>query len=140
MHDFCNNQFMKRFLILIGFLITGTAAMAQGQVDIITDPSVDAMENARIARRKKDGGRVQGYRIMVAFYSSRESANEKLNEVKGWFGNNYGALLLYDEPNFKIYVGAFTSKMDAESALADVRKRYPGARIVKDLVPAPRVH
>lgn len=122
------------------FFVLSASAFAQGQVEVYSDPDIDAMEAARTAKRNKDGGRVQGYRIMVAFYSTRDAANEKLSEVKGFYGSSYGASLLYDEPNFKIYVGSFTSKMEAEAALIDIRKRYPGARIVKDLVPVPRVH
>lgn len=131
---------MKSFFLALFTFVSVGITLAQGQVEVIPDPDIDAMEAARTAKRSKDGGKVQGYRIMVAFYSSRESANEKLSEVRGFFGGNYGAVLLYDEPNFKVYVGTFTSKMDAEAALIDIRKRYPGARIVKDLVPVPRVH
>ncbi|MFN5252424.1 MAG: SPOR domain-containing protein [Bacteroidia bacterium] len=131
---------MKKYIFLILLFFSASTMWAQGQVEIITDPSVEEMEADRIAKRKKEGGRVQGYRIMVAFYSSRESASEKLTEVKGWYDKSYGATLLYDEPNFKVYVGSFTSKIEAEAALAEIRKRYPGARIVKDLIPAPRVH
>lgn len=124
---------------LLLFIVAGETR-AQGRVEVIADPDVEALETARIERRKGDNGRVQGYRIMVAFYASREAANQKLSEVRGWFGSTYGAVVLYDEPNFKVYTGEFTSRTDAEIALADIRKRYPGARIVSDMINAPRVH
>lgn len=140
MHGFCLTVYMKLFLTIILSALSTVAALAQGNVEVISDPDVDALETARIERRKSNNGRVQGYRIMIAFYSSREAANDKLAEVRSWFGSTYGAVLLYDEPNFKVYSGEFTSKVDAESALLDIRKRYPGARIVGDLVNPPRVH
>lgn len=130
---------MKKFLLFSVVFIFSIPSFSQG-VEVITEPAIDALEINRIAKRKSVNGKVHGYRIMVSFYSSREAANEKLAEVKGWFGSSYGAILLYDEPNFKVYTGEFTSKADAETALIDVRKRYPGARIISDLINAPRVH
>jgi SPOR domain len=140
MHGFCIPVIMYRILLVIIVFLFTIPVSAQGNVEVITDPSVEALESARIAKRKSNNGKVSGYRIMIAFYSSREAANEKLSEVKSWFGSSYGAALLYDEPNFKVYSGEFTSKADAEAALVDIRKRYPGARIVSDLVSPPRVH
>jgi hypothetical protein len=131
---------MKHFSLLLLLMITGIPAFGQGAVEVIADPAIDALENARIAKRKSLGPNVHGYRIMVAFFSSRDAANTKLAEARSLYGGVYGATLLYDEPNFKVYVGEFVSKPDAEAALVDIRKRYPGARIVNDLVPAPRVH
>jgi hypothetical protein len=140
MHGFCKDYDMKLVLTVAIFSISTFSALAQGNVEIISDPDIDLLESNRIERRKSNNGRVQGYRIMIAFYSNREAANDKLAEVRSWFGSSYGAVLLYDEPNFKVYSGEFTSKADAESALLDIRKRYPGARIVGDLVNPPRVH
>lgn len=131
---------MKQLLLLSLLVFTAIPAFGQGEVEVIADPSIEALEAARIAKRKSLGSNVHGYRIMVAFYSSREAATIKLAEARSFFGGTYGASLLYDEPNFKVYVGEFVSKPDAEAALVDIRKRYPGARIVNDLVPAPRVH
>lgn len=131
---------MKSLFSVILLLLMAVPALGQGDVEVITDPDVAALEAARIDKRMADNGRVQGYRIMIAFYSSRDAANQKLAEVRGWFGSSYGAVVLYDEPNFKVYSGEFSSRTDAEMALADIRKRYPGARIVGDLINAPRVH
>ena len=131
---------MKSTLLLFLVLSIAGFAKAQGSVEVISDPSVDALESARIAKRKSLGSNVHGYRIMVGFFSSRDAANEKLGEARSLFGGEYPTTLLYDEPNFKVYVGEFISKADAEAALIQIRKRYTGARIVNDLVPVPRVH
>ncbi|MBS3913073.1 MAG: SPOR domain-containing protein [Bacteroidetes bacterium] len=129
---------MKHFCLLAISLFMMSAATAQ--VEIIADPSVEEMENARIAKRKSLGSNVHGYRIMVGFYSKRDEATSKLSEARSIFGDQYPSTMLYDEPNFKVYVGEFVSKADADAALVYIRKRYAGARIVNDLVPAPRVH
>ena len=112
----------------------------QGKIQIYSDPSIDEQENERINRRKAIDGKVRGYRIMVGFYNSRTAANEKLTEVRNQFGQRYSSVILYEEPNFKVYLGEFTSKSEAEGALADIRKKYPGARIVDDLITPPKFH
>lgn len=133
MHDFCytfKHKPMKRIFSLILILIASGKIFGQGQVEVIVDPAVQTMEEARIARNKSMGIKV--YRIMIAFYPDRSAANDKLSEARGWFGAKYGVIVQFDEPNFKVYVGEFSSKTDAEAALADVRKKYPSARVVND--------
>lgn len=129
---------MKRISLLLIVFLSTASMYAQGYVEEIIDPEVKTMEEERIARRKGSDGKVAGFRIMVGFYSSRSAANEKLAEAKGIFGSIYSTVLLFDEPNFKIYVGEFLSRTDADAALADIKKRYPGARIVSDRITAPR--
>jgi hypothetical protein len=131
---------VKTYIISGLLLFLSGTAFGQGSVELITDPSVDALETARLSKRKSLGANVHGYRIMIAFYASRQEANAKLAEARSLYGGSYEATLLYDEPNFKVYVGTFTSKADAEAALVQIRKKYPGSRIINDLVPAPRVH
>lgn len=140
MHGFCSEINMRYFFILLLACSSMSLKGQFGAVEIISDPDIDALEQNRISKRQLSDGKVHGYRIMIAFYADRAEANQKLEEVRGYFASSYGATLLYDEPNFKIYAGEFVTKADAELALTDIRKRYPGARIVNDLVRPPRVH
>src|SRR5688500_7376044 len=103
---------MKSTGLVIFFFLSSGLAFGQGNVEVISDPSVEALESARIAKRKSLGSNVHGYRIMVAFFASRDAANEKLAEARSLYGGMYGATLLYDEPNFKVYVGEFVSRAD----------------------------
>lgn len=121
---------MKKLFFILLFLTIAKKGFSQGSVDVVVDPDVQTMEETRIANNKARGMKI--YRIMVAFYPTRSAANEKLTEVRMWFGAKYGATMIFDEPNFKVYVGEFSSKSDAETALLEVKKRYHSARVVND--------
>jgi hypothetical protein len=45
--------------------------------------------------------------------------------------------LIYDEPNFKVYVGTFATAAEADAALADVKKEFPNARKLRMQIPNP---
>jgi hypothetical protein len=45
--------------------------------------------------------------------------------------------LIYDEPNFKVYIGAFTTAAEADAALADIKKEFPTARKLRLQIPNP---
>lgn len=132
MHGFCIPLAMKQIFALLFLFLFGFGSKALAQVQVIVDPDITAMEEARIAKNRNLGMKV--YRIMVAFYPNRTSANEKLAEVRNSLGGKYSSMVLYDEPNFKVYVGEFSVKSDADAALSEIRKKYPGAMVVSDYV------
>lgn len=124
-------------LRLFLFILFATAArygVAQGKVEIIVDPAIQQEEEDRINRRKANADKVRGYRIMIGFYASRTQAENLRAEASRYFGSSYGVSVIYDEPNFKVYVGEFTNADDADAALAEVRRRYAGASRVSDIV------
>lgn len=128
---------MKVFLLILMASACGQfahKASAQGKVDIIVDPAIQEDEEDRINRRKANADKVRGYRIMIGFYASRSQAESLRAEAATPFGARYGVTVIYDEPNFKVYVGEFTNSDDADAALAEIRKKYPGASRVSDIV------
>jgi hypothetical protein len=121
---------LKNYLLVGLLLAFSHHLIGQGKVEVVVDPAIVSMDEARTAKNKSMGIKI--YRIMVAFYPTRTAATEKLNEVKSWFGNKYGATMIFDEPNFKIYVGEFSSKTDADAAYNEIKRKYSSATIVYD--------
>lgn len=77
-----------------------------------------------------------GYRVQVFFGPER---NEAL-EVKSEFNKMYEdlpAYLTYQQPNFKIRVGNFKTRLEALKYLKDIQLLYTGAFLVKDNVKLP---
>ncbi len=78
-----------------------------------------------------------GYRVQIFFGDNREEANA----IKSDFLRihpNMGAYMVYQQPNFKIRVGDFKTRMSAMELLSEVQTRFPMAFIVKDFVKLPR--
>ena len=106
-------------------------SFAQGKVTIIAEDGIENLENTRIQRRKNADVLVQGFRIFIGMTSSRADAVKLQGEAQEKFQENYTPQVVYDEPNFKIYVGSYNNSAEADEALAEIRKSYPNAKKIK---------
>lgn len=121
-------------MLLIGFK---QEVKAQGHVLVDVEPSVKEMEETRTARRKANSDKVRGYRILIGFFSSRAEAEALKEQAIEPFGGKYGVTVIYDEPNFKVYVGQFTLSDDADAALVEIRRKFSGATRISDIIRRP---
>ena len=121
-------------MLLFGFI---QDAKAQGHVVVEVEPTVKEMEETRTARRKANSDKVRGYRILIGFFSSRAEAEALKEQAIEPFGGKYGVTVIYDEPNFKVYVGQFTLSDDADAALVEIRRKFSGATRISDIIRRP---
>lgn len=128
------SRILSVVLLLAGFM---QEAKAQGQVVVEVEPSVKEMEETRTARRKANSDKVRGYRILIGFFSSKAEAEALKEQALEPFGGKYGVTVIYDEPNFKVYVGQFTLSDDADVALVEIRRKFSGATRISDIIRRP---
>jgi len=77
-----------------------------------------------------------GYRVQIYFGSDRSKANDVKTDFLQLFPSK-GAYLIYQQPNFKIRVGDFKTRLEAMSFLKEIQSLYSAAFIVKDDVKLP---
>ncbi|MEY3984208.1 MAG: hypothetical protein RL160_1767 [Bacteroidota bacterium] len=125
--------------MLTGILLMLPSIHAAAQVEIISEPGIERLMRNRINERILNGGKVPGYRVLVAYSNSRGAASIQTEDARRAFAGRFEVLQIYDEPNFKVYVGAFRYRWEAELALQEIQKKYRGARVVQDEIrlPAP---
>ncbi|HMR46146.1 MAG TPA: SPOR domain-containing protein [Bacteroidia bacterium] len=73
----------------------------------------------------------QGYRIQLYFGSQRDKAYELRTEFIKLYPQT-AAYVLYQQPNFKLRVGDFRTRLDAQKSLKELQAFYPSAFLVKD--------
>ena len=73
----------------------------------------------------------QGYRIQLYFGSQRDKAYELRTEFIKLYPQT-AAYVLYQQPNFKLRVGDFRTRLDAQKSLKELQAYYPSAFLVKD--------
>jgi hypothetical protein len=105
-----------------------------GNVDIVvSDARINTLVEKHIAFSENRGS-IRGFRIQIFFDSgnnSKNSAVAAMNEFKVKYPN-VEAYLMYHEPNYKIRVGDFRCRMDAQRFLHKISGEYENAFIVKD--------
>ncbi|MDR2868173.1 MAG: SPOR domain-containing protein [Bacteroidales bacterium] len=122
-----------RFTILTWFFIgLFCFGKAQSSVRYDIDANIVKIENAYVDAWKKVG-KMEGYRVQIAAFSSSVSAHNVKNEFKTRFPAQ-NAYVTYLEPNFRVRVGNFLNRVDAYRLLQQVQAQYPGAFIVKDQI------
>lgn len=123
---------MKRLVAFVSILfLFNTALWAQGKIVYHEENSVQTALSNRKKERTSDDFVILGYRVFVGMKPNRSEANEFLKEVNENLNPEMSAQLVFDEPNFKVYVGSFPTSAEAEATLAKVKKHYPYARKLK---------
>lgn len=81
---------------------------------------------------------MSGFRIQIYFGSERMKAQE----LKSQFNNDYPlipAYLIYQQPNFKVRVGDFKSRLEAVGFLRKIENDFTTTFIVPDEVKLPEI-
>ena len=109
--------------IVITLFFSGTLLAQQGKVDVRVDQKV-----TQLMALKKEVNKTQSV-IKIQIYSgSRKNAEDTLEKFKIDFPN-HAAEMIYETPNYKIWVGNFRTKIEADRALIAIKKKYPNAFI-----------
>lgn len=137
---------MKRIIILLALVVAmGFVSQAQnyystnrsrGHVDIKGDVAVSQLVQKHIELNERVRT-IPGYRIQVASLSGTSSKNRAF-DMKERIRNNYPgveAYVVFDEPNFKVKVGDFRTRLDAYVFLQRIKNEFPGTIIRDNIYP-----
>ncbi|MGY5849076.1 SPOR domain-containing protein [Salegentibacter sp. F14] len=113
--------------IILGVLsITGIHAQ-EGSVNLIQDKKIDTLLNLK-AEMTKDNEIGDRFKIQL-FYGDNGEANEVIKEYRSKY--SYPSLIAYEAPNYKVWVGNFRNRLEADRALLKIKETFPSAFIPK---------
>ncbi len=102
-------------------------------IEVIADKRVTSLLNKEI-RISKGKGTIPGFRVQI-YYGSGTGSKTSAKEVQGEFLKSFPAVtsyLLFQSPNFKIRVGDFKTKLEAQKFFVECKSIFNNAFIVKD--------
>jgi SPOR domain len=115
-------------------------AQTRGKVEVVKDPLIDTL----IARRASLGKNAaisddaaNGYRVQIFFGSNRQDAYS----AQARFLEEYPdtrTYILYTEPNFKVQVGDFRTKLEAQKLQNDLRDKFTSLFIIQGKINPPK--
>ena len=117
-------QKIKIFFIIISFSAT-TLFAQKGKVTINQSSEIDSI----IKLKKELNSKIQNLRIQI-FNGDRENAELVMKEYLKIF-NDTSANIVYETPNYKIWVGNFYNQLEADKKLIEVRKKFRSAFIFR---------
>lgn len=137
---------MKKLVILSAFLCLAAFALqaqnyystnrSKGRIDIKGDVAVSQLVQKHIELNERVRT-IPGYRIQVASLSGTSSKNRAF-DMKERIRNNYAgveAYVVFDEPNFKVKVGDFRTRLEAYVFLQRIKNEFPGTIIRDNIYP-----
>lgn len=123
---------MKFILTGLLFLVVSAGFCQTGTV-VINDQAGAAQLIEQHILFNKEHGELPGYRIQVMATSSLVTAKEaKAGFLKQF--DDYRATIVFEAPNYKLRIGNYTNRFDANRDLQLLLESYPNALIVKDLI------
>lgn len=117
----------KSKLFLSIAITIGTAAAVsaqQGQVNIIQDDAIPALLNLK-TEMVKDGIIGDRYRIQL-FSGDNNQASKVIREYRSLYPE-WPSTIVFETPNYKVWVGNFRTSLEADRALLEIKKSFPAA-------------
>ena len=113
--------------LFVGFSVFYTNAQDQN-ITVNQDPKFEQLLNEK---RKINASLTvnESYKIQI-FTGSSENAKKTLNEFRLEF-KEIDATIVFNTPNYKVWVGNFRTRIEAEKTLADVKDRYKNVLLIK---------
>jgi hypothetical protein len=142
---------MRRALLITGILvialIAGAQGFKQGYLEIRQPPELDTlMMKYNILRERveknPDNKGIPGYRIQI-FFDSGINSGDRARKAKDEFETLFpdiSGYITWKAPNFRVRVGDFRNRLEADRALSDIEKEYPNAWVIKDEINYPPLH
>ncbi len=137
----------KLLVITLLFALTFVSGHGQqnGYLHIIQDPAIDSllMLNRKIYLQltEREQGFMDGYRIQI-FMESGNDAIEHAEEVIEKFHRDYPhikAYLTYRQPYYRVRIGDFRDRLEAEGFLRRISRSYGQAFVVREKIRPPQL-
>ena len=117
---------LKQIFLCFALLIFSKDLFSQdGKVIINMDTTLVKL----IQLKKEVNSEIEKYKIQI-FSGNRNDAENTISEYKILY-NDSSAIIKYEAPNYKIWIGNYYTLIEAEKEILKLRKKYPNAFIFK---------
>ena len=121
----------SRISILNCFLAAFSPFCLLAQEHNITVSQSPKFEQLLIEKRKINTAiTLNDYYKIQIFNGGSEIAKKTLNEFKQEFKNTDGTIV-FNTPNYKVWVGYYRTRMEAERNLTEIQKKYKNVFLIK---------
>ena len=117
------------FLPLLGIASLTSSINAQDKnISVRQDPKFEQLLNEK---RKINSSLTinDSYKIQI-YNGGSESAKKTLNEFRQEF-KDIDATIVFNTPNYKVWVGNFKTRIEAEKNLVNIKNKYKNVLLIK---------
>jgi len=126
---------MKKSGFFIFFIFFVTLSLAQGNVTYNLEKGIENIEQQYISAWKKVK-KIEGFTIQITSFSGVNS-RVSIERTEAQFRQQFPDIpshVSYSEPNFRLRVGNFNTKLEAYNALQKIALSFAGAFVLRDQI------
>ena len=126
------------FIVL--FFTSSAVAQTRGKVEIVKDARIDTFAARRLELAKAisaDGGMINGFRVQIFTGADRKEAYNTQAKFQEQYPD-VRTYVIYNDPNFKVRVGDFRTRLDAEKMQDELKKWFTGLFIIQEKINQPK--
>lgn len=120
------------FYFLISFTVSAQQEQKEGDVRILADPRIEKLTRLKTEEFLRDSTS-NGFRIQIYVAPKREQWQVAETAFKAMHPD-IPTYFEYSAPNYKLRVGDFRSRLDAQSLFFKLYEEYPNLFLVPDQV------
>ena len=111
-----------------------------GKIEIIQDPRLETLLTKHIQINQNKGG-IEGFRIQIFSDSGNNSKNQAQAVNDGFIARfpTIKTYLTFKSPNYRVRIGDFRNRLNAQRFLLEIASDYPNAFIVSEKINLPQV-
>ncbi len=129
--------------MLLVFLLVSVWSFGQepGKVGVKADPAIRALLQKRLDMNREAAKgsfiSIDGFRVQIFSGPERSAAYSEQNRFKSMYPLT-GCYITYTQPNYKLRVGDFRTRLEAEKFMNALRPVYKSLFIIPDKINLPR--
>ncbi|WP_442847366.1 SPOR domain-containing protein [Leeuwenhoekiella sp. H156] len=123
-----NTLLKLTFLGFFGMLIQATSFAQSGSVSINQDNRISELLSIK-SKMASNNELNDRYKIQL-FYGSITEANSIQSRYRSKY-DNWEPSIVYESPNYKVWIGNFRNRLEADRALLQIQKTFPNAFVMK---------
>jgi len=139
-------QALLKCTLVVGLLFLPglLSAQTRGKVEVVKDPKVDSlMEDYLVVGSKgksvtPSSSSSDGYRVQIFSGAERKGAYDAQAKFQDKYPDTR-TYLSYREPNFKVRVGDFRTRLEAEKLIQELKPWFTGLFIVQEKISPPKL-
>lgn len=128
--------------LIIGFFFTFflcqvAFAQEKGKVVVIMDPQIDSLivRRLELSRSENSGSSVSssGFRVQIFSGLDRQDVYTEQTQFKSIYPN-VTTYISYTQPNYRLRVGDFRTRLEAEKFMNELKKQYSSMFIFSEKI------
>lgn len=106
------------YTVLISLFSFANVAAQQGTVEVNQDKQIDAL----LTIKKSVNASGANYKIQI-YSGNRPGADKAQSEFRSSF-SEWSSTMEFETPNYKIWIGNFNTRLEADRALVKIKRKF----------------